>query len=123
MYVTTDLVNFPDSIPYFLTNSRMTARQLSASLEEIGSPEWSSLVALLLREARPEDALFFVNLQTIAEHWNELTEHLGPKRELWGWLIRQLAEEGPAESTPMEIHECQIAKRPRRRAIVPKRSS
>jgi hypothetical protein len=97
VYVTADLVN-PDSIPYFLSDSKMTVRQLTKNLAEIGSPAWCPLVAGILRNARPEDALFFLNLETIAEHWNELSEHLESRREFWGWLItkvRQLQENGP----------------------------
>lgn len=56
-------------------------------LERMKGPEWCRLAGMVLREARPEDALQFVSRQEIEDHWKELEEHLGLKRDFWRWFL------------------------------------
>jgi len=75
--------------PYFLWDCDMTLAQLEAGLAD-PDPEVSAYLAgKVLRQAKPDDALRFVPLPTLAARWSEITRYLGDKRDFWAWLVSE----------------------------------
>jgi hypothetical protein len=73
--------------PYFLWDMDVT---LEAFLERLrgGPPEETAyLLGKLLRQAKPDDALAFVEPAEIARRWSEVERYLGRSRPFWRWLL------------------------------------
>lgn len=79
----------PAARPYFLKDSSMTVRELKVKLRSgKKGREWCRLAGTVLREARPDDAVQFIPLQQIVDHWDDLVGYLGPMQEFWAWLLK-----------------------------------
>lgn len=73
--------------PYFLWDCEMTLDELKAALL-VGAPEVRAyLVGKLMRQAKPDDVLSLVSMDTIRELWPDLGRYLGSSRDLWKWLL------------------------------------
>lgn len=73
--------------PYFLWDCEMTLEELKVALVD-GAPEIRAyLVGKLMRQAKPDDVLSLVSMETIRELWPDLERYLGTSRDLWTWLL------------------------------------
>ena len=72
--------------PYFLWDSELTLEEFRAKLREAG-PERDYWLATLLRQAKPDDALTFVDLAAVREAWPRIGARLGKARAFWGWRL------------------------------------
>jgi hypothetical protein len=65
----------------------MTLDEFKAALYT-GAPEVRAyLVGKLMRQAKPDDVLAQVSMETIRELWPDLERYLGNSRDLWAWLL------------------------------------
>lgn len=79
--------------PYFLWDCELTLEQF---LRELASPEPTRrayMLAKLMRQAKPEDVFYFVNLRTLQQSWTLVEKHLGASRPFWAWLLERWREE------------------------------
>jgi hypothetical protein len=83
-----------DKIPYFLWDRNVTVAQLRAVLATPSHPQFQELLALLLREARPDEVWEFVSPNAVAEQLPALAPHLGHRREFWMWLLHEWQQLG-----------------------------
>jgi len=74
-------------VPYFFWDRNVTVAELRAILADPSNPERIPLLRVLLREARPDDALLFVSPTTIAAEWERVAPGLGRQRAFWRWLL------------------------------------
>lgn len=73
--------------PYFLWDVTLTFEAWLAKLESPDLDERAYWLARALRDAKPDDALEWTTLATIAALWPRLHRHLGEKRAFWRWLL------------------------------------
>lgn len=69
--------------PYFLWDCDMTLAELQAALASGDRSERLALLAKVLRQARPEDALQFVSRAELTRLEPELRPLLGDKADFW----------------------------------------
>ncbi len=84
----------PDSIPYFLWDEPMTVAELQKRLSTGSNDDRTRLLAKVLREARDTDVWRFTTPQEVLENWNDLSKHLGRRREFWKFLFDFWEKEG-----------------------------
>lgn len=77
----------PSAHPYFLQDKSTTVRDLRVRLRSARGREWCQLAGKVLREARPDDSVFFIPIQQIQGRWEQLSEYVGSMREFWLWLF------------------------------------
>lgn len=82
------------SVPYFLWDRAVTVAQLSAVLADPAAPDREALLALLLREARPDEVWEFVSPQTVAAEWSRIAPRLGGRCAFWAWLLDEWRDLG-----------------------------
>lgn len=87
VYVQLELYD-PAARPYFLKDSSVTVRELRVRLKSAKGREWCRLAGTVLREAKPDDAVQFIQLQQIVDHWEGLAGYLGAMRVFWAWLLK-----------------------------------
>jgi hypothetical protein len=73
--------------PYFLWDSDMSLADLRERLRDPDPAVRAYLVAKVMRQAKPDDALTLVSLGEIGELWPLLEKGLGRSREFWRWLL------------------------------------
>jgi hypothetical protein len=78
----------PQSRPYFLWDCDMTLDEFRRRLGDPDPEVRAYLVAKVMRQAKPDDALALVTLQEIQALWPLLEKHLGRTRAFWRWLLR-----------------------------------
>ena len=76
----------PDD-PVFLWDRRLTAGEVRAILAADDDPRRRQLLALILREARPDDVWSWVTPQVVADELDLLAPMLGRKKQFWLWLV------------------------------------
>jgi hypothetical protein len=80
--------------PYFLWDVEMTLDEFERALLEESSPAQPYLIAKVMRQAKPDDALQFVSPQQIADLWPAIERHLGKSRAFWTWLLDEWEQRG-----------------------------
>jgi len=81
-------------VPYFFWDRNVTVAELREILADASNPDRIPLLRVLLREARPDDALLFVSPATIAAEWERVAPGLGRQRAFWQWLLGKWRELG-----------------------------
>ena len=84
----------PQGRPYFLWDVEMTLDEFEQALRDDASPAYAYLVAKVMRQAKPDDALQFVTPQQMADLWPSIERHLGKTRPFWAWLLEQWERRG-----------------------------
>ena len=79
--------------PYFLWDMDMTLVDFLIALRRDPAVR-PMLLAKMLREARPDDALQFVGLQELADEMPALAPFLGRHRDMWVWLVGEWRRQG-----------------------------
>ena len=80
--------------PYFLWDVDMTLEEFERALADRESPSRPYLIAKVMRQAKPDDALQFVSAQEMLDEWTLIEPHLGKSREFWTWLLEQWEQRG-----------------------------
>lgn len=91
--LSTDL-NDPTAIPYFLWDEPMTVLELRRRLADTHSVDRTRLLGKILREARDTDVWHFTTPRDVLRDWNQLSKHLGRRREFWKFLLDFWHKEG-----------------------------
>ncbi len=78
----------------------MTVAELKQRLAESSPPEQTRLLGKILREARDTDVWKFITPQAVWRDWEELSKHLGRRREFWEFLCSSWREEGLLDEEP-----------------------
>jgi hypothetical protein len=91
--LSTDL-DSPLSVPYFLWDEPMTVAELKRRLAESLPFERTRLLGKILREARDTDVWKFTTPQAVWRDWEELSKHLGRRREFWKFLFESWEKAG-----------------------------
>lgn len=86
-----------EEVPYFLWDRHVTTRDLRRILASTSDPRRISMLALLLREARPEDVWSFVSPTAVVEAWKDVQQQLGRRRAFWAWLLDAWRKHGRFE--------------------------
>lgn len=73
--------------PYFLWDVDMTLAELRRRIAGPDPRIRGYLIGKMLRQAKPDDALTFVDRATIQELWAHLERHLGRRRAFWRWYV------------------------------------
>jgi len=81
-------------VPYFLWDRDITVDAMRAILADKDHPERVPLLALVLREARPDEVWEYVTPYEVADDWHLLEPRLGRKRAFWAWLLASWRELG-----------------------------
>ncbi|MEW6128165.1 MAG: hypothetical protein AB1757_14080 [Acidobacteriota bacterium] len=84
----------PQAIPYFLWDEPMTVAEFKRRLQLASHSEQIRLLAKVLREARDTDVWKFTTPQEVLQKWNELSRHLGRRRNFWEFLFDCWQKEG-----------------------------
>lgn len=84
--LTTRLDN-DDAVPYFLWDQPMTVGELRRRLTHSSRIEVMRLLGRILREARDPDVWLFTTPQEVMRQWDDLSPHLGRRREFWKYLF------------------------------------
>lgn len=84
----------PLAIPYFLWDQPLTVAQFRQRLSGNSESERDRLLGLLLREARDVDVWKFTTPQDVLARWNRIERHVGKRRAFWELLLRKWQEEG-----------------------------
>jgi hypothetical protein len=84
----------PQAVPYFLWDEPMTVAELRARLSSASPPERARLLGKILREARDTDVWLFTTPAEVAGRWNEISRHLGRRREFWQFLLGHWSQQG-----------------------------
>ena len=71
----------------FAWDRTLSEERLRAALADAAHPDHDRLLALLLREARPDQVWAFTTPDHVAEHLDRLAPRLGRRREFWVWLF------------------------------------
>ena len=58
-----------------------------AAVNDAGHPDHDRWLALLLREARPDEVWRWTSPEHVAEHVDRLAPWLGRRRAFWPWLL------------------------------------
>lgn len=81
-------------IPYFLWDRNITLEELRSILDDPGHPQRVSMLALLMREARPGDVWKLVTPQDVVDAWDVVEPRLGRKQAFWTWLLAAWKDHG-----------------------------
>ncbi len=81
-------------IPYFLWDEPMTVAELKLKLASASAEERTRLLGKILREARDTDVWEFTTPEFVWRNWDELSKHLGRRREFWRFLFEFWEKEG-----------------------------
>ena len=82
------------AIPYFLWDEPLTIGELKKRLNSDSKEERTRMLGKILREARDTDVWKFTTPQEVWRNWDELSKHLGRRREFWKFLFRFWEKEG-----------------------------
>jgi hypothetical protein len=80
-------INDKESVPYFLWNEKTTLAEFQAILANKQEPDRPLYLARLLREGRVEDVWKFLRPRDVAQSWDEISPHLGHRRDFWSFLL------------------------------------
>lgn len=80
-------VNESESVPYFLWNEKTTLAEFRHILSCKAQPDRPLYIARLLREGRVEDVWQFLSPKEIEQSWDEVSPHLGHRRDFWSFLL------------------------------------
>ena len=72
----------------------MTIAELKAKLNSASVEERNRLLGKILREARDCDVWEFTTPKFVWQHWDELSKHLGRRRDFWKFLLEFWEKEG-----------------------------
>ncbi len=81
-------------IPYFLWDRDVSEEELRAILSDPDHPSYGTMLALLLREARPRDVWAFVSPHDVTAAWDDVVTRLGRRREFWTWVFESWRARG-----------------------------
>jgi hypothetical protein len=73
--------------PSFVWDRDLPPDRLRAALADSEHADHDRLLALLLREARPDEVWRWTNPEHVAVHLDRLAPRLGRKRAFWVWLF------------------------------------
>ncbi|MBW2257783.1 MAG: hypothetical protein JRI25_24720 [Deltaproteobacteria bacterium] len=76
--------------PYFLWDVEMTLETFKSRLSDPNPDVRAHAIGKLLRQARPDDALTFLSPAQIRRDWDQVSRHLGNRRDFWSWLLPEL---------------------------------
>jgi hypothetical protein len=97
---TTDRLLNPDTVPYFLWDTRMTVAEARQVLAQGDRSAKDDLVARILREANSRDVWLFLDWPTIDDAWSRIQHRIGRARPVWAMMIdrhrQHVAEHGAA---------------------------
>ena len=82
------------AVPYFLWDEPLTIGELKKRLVSASTDERMRLLGKILREARDTDVWKFTTPREVWLHWDELSKHLGRRREFWKFLLEFWEKEG-----------------------------
>ena len=82
------------SIPYFMWDDPMTVQEIKYRLETASLPERNRLLGKILREAKDTDVWEFTTPAEFLENWDELSKHLGRRKDFWEFLFKQWKKAG-----------------------------
>ena len=82
------------AIPYFLWDEPLTIGELKKHLISGSAEERTRMLGKILREARDTDVWKFTTPREIWQNWDELSKHLGRRREFWKFLFEFWEKEG-----------------------------
>ncbi len=72
----------------------MTVEELKRKLNSASVEERNRLLGKILREARDTDVWEFTTPEFVWRNWDELSKHLGRRREFWKFLFEFWEKEG-----------------------------
>ena len=75
--------------PYFLWDVDWTLDEFLDRLASATGEGRAYLVGKVMRQAKPDDALQFVEAAQMAELWASVERYLGKQREFWRWLLQR----------------------------------
>lgn len=81
-------------IPYFLWDEPMTIGELKTKLGSASAEAKSRILGKILREARDIDVWYFTSPVEVWRDWDEVSKHLGRKREFWKFLFEAWIKDG-----------------------------
>jgi hypothetical protein len=81
------------SIPYFLWDEPMTVTELQERVTSSSPEEKARLLGKILRQARDTDVWKFTTPQEVWQNWEQITKHLGRRREFWRFLFESWEKE------------------------------
>ena len=73
--------------PAFLWDRQIPADRFRAVVNDASAPQHDAWLALLLREARPDEVWLWTTPEHVAAHLDHLASRLGRQREFWLWLF------------------------------------
>lgn len=72
----------------------MTVAELRDRLATASDDERVRLLGKILREARDTDVWYFTTPREVWQKWDDLSKHLGRRREFWRFLLEFWDREG-----------------------------
>jgi hypothetical protein len=82
------------SIPYFMWDDPMTVEEIKNRLATASQPERNRLLGKILREAKDTDVWEFTTPIEFWNNWDELSKHLGRRKDFWEFLFKQWKKAG-----------------------------
>ena len=73
--------------PHFLWDVDMSLAELEARLRDPDPVVRGYFAGKVMRQAKPDDALQFVSVDTMRALWPHIEPYLGETREFWFWLL------------------------------------
>ena len=77
-------MSHPPSFPW---DRDLPPERFQAVLNDPSDPQHDAYLALLLREARPDEVWRWTTPQHVAQHLDRLAPKLGRSRDFWLWLF------------------------------------
>jgi hypothetical protein len=71
----------------FAWDRELSEARLRAALSDASDPDHDRLLALLLREARPDEVWRWTTPEHVANSFERVSPRLGRRREFWRWLL------------------------------------
>ena len=75
-----------DLVP-FAWDRELSPARLRAALADPADPDHDRLLALLLREGRPDEVWRWTTPEHVAAHFARIEARLGRRRAFWRWLL------------------------------------
>ncbi len=101
---TSERLRDPDTVPYFLWDTRMTVADARRVLAGSDAAAKDEVVLRILREANSRDAWLFLDWPTIEEAWPRIEHRLGRARPVWRMMLdrrhEHLKDHGSVSSAP-----------------------
>ena len=71
----------------FAWDREISEERLRTALSNASDADHDRLLALVLREARPDEVWRWTTPEHVAVHFERVEARLGRKREFWRWLL------------------------------------